>query len=113
MKKDSRVYLLDILDSIERIEKYTDSLSFTDFEKNLLVQDAVVWNFSIIGEAGRRLEDNDFQNSEIPLRQIISMRNRLVHEYDQINVQTLWLGIKQDIPQLKLKKVILQIISEL
>ena len=55
MQKDYRVYLEDILDSIKKIEEYTEGLSHQNFIKNNLVVDAVIRNLEIIGEAVKNL----------------------------------------------------------
>lgn len=57
-------------------------MTFTEFEKNRMVQDAVIRNFEIIGEAGSTIPKSiQDRFSQVPWRQIISMRNNLIHEY--------------------------------
>jgi len=55
-KRDFIVFLEDIKNSIEKIEKYTTNLSFEDFCKNEMLIDAIIRNFVIIGEAVKKSE---------------------------------------------------------
>lgn len=54
--KDSKVYLNHILDSIDHILAYTEGMDFNSFRENFLVQDAVLRNFTVIGEAAKQLD---------------------------------------------------------
>ena len=61
-KRDQKLFLQDILESLERIEQYTANLEFEEFRSNQMIIDAVVRNFEIIGEASKRRKAvNDFQ----------------------------------------------------
>ena len=99
--RDDRVYLLDILEAIERIEKYT-AQGREAFEVNELIQTWVVHHIQIIGEATRKLsQDLRIHYSEVPWTQIMAMRNILVHDYFRIDLDEVWLVIEGDIPVLK------------
>ena len=76
-----------ILDAINQIETYTADLSYAQFSQTRLVQDGVMHQLEIIGEAGRNLSD-EFrdQHVQLPWSQIISLRNRLIHAYFDINL---------------------------
>lgn len=102
MKKDSLVYLEDILVAIKKIQRYVENFDFADFEKNEAIQDAVIMRLEVIGEAANRLTD-DFlnKNPDFPVSEAVSMRNFLIHDYDEINIETVWKTIKQDLPGLK------------
>ncbi|MBU1035706.1 DUF86 domain-containing protein, partial [bacterium] len=82
MKKDDSVYLRHILDAISRIEEYTQDIKYDGFMDNYLIQDGVIRQIEIIGEATRNLSD-DLKNAypDIPWRKIADMRNKLIHEY--------------------------------
>jgi len=96
-----KTYLLDILIAARRIIEYTGSLSREQFEANNEKQDAVIRMIQVIGEASRMLSP-EFRQShqEIPWREIIGMRHRLVHEYFDIDLDEVWRVIEQDIPLL-------------
>ena len=99
--RDDRVYLLDILEAIERIEKYTDQ-GREAFEADELIQTWVVHHIQIIGEATRKLSQGlRTHHSEVPWTQIMAMRNILVHDYFRIDLDEVWLVIEGDISVLK------------
>ncbi len=104
MKKVPTPYITDILNSIVQIEKYlleikNDKQSFLeDIEK----QDAVIRRLEIIGEASKRLEtDFKTQFPTIPWKQIAGMRDVLIHDYGEVDIDLVWDAVLQDIPILK------------
>ncbi|MCF8357561.1 MAG: DUF86 domain-containing protein [Prolixibacteraceae bacterium] len=102
MEKDDFVYIEHILDSISKIEKYTGSINASEFVDNELIQDAVIRNFEIIGEATKNIS-NDFRekNSDIPWKKMAGMRDLLIHDYLGIDLYAVWETIKLDLPNLK------------
>ena len=111
-KRDTRVFLEDILESIEKIEEYTTDVNEEEFYENTFVQDAVIRRLEIIGEAVKNIPD-DFRVKypDIPWRQIAGMRDVLIHAYFGVNLRRVWKVIKEDIPELKLK--ILKILEDI
>jgi uncharacterized protein with HEPN domain len=111
-KRDTRVFLEDILESIEKIEEYTTDINEEEFYENTFVQDAVIRRLEIIGEAVKNIPD-DFRVKypDIPWRQIAGMRDVLIHAYFGVNLRRVWKVIKEDIPELKLK--ILKILEDI
>lgn len=102
MKKDYKILLFDILDSIENIEKYTKNISENKFFDNIQIQDAVVRRIEIIGEAVKSLPIS-FRNNhaDIPWKKIAGTRDVLIHDYSGVDVDLVWKIIKKDIPRLK------------
>lgn len=102
MSKHDTVYLRHILDAINQIQSYTTDLSYQEFSRDRLVQDGVIRQLEIIGEACRYVSD-DFraQHPDLPWTQIIGLRNRLVHAYFDINLGIIWDIVQADIPTLK------------
>jgi len=99
--RDDRERLLDILEAIERIEKYAAQGQET-FERDELVQTWIVHHLQIIGEASRTLSaDLKDQHPEVPWSKIIGMRNILVHDYFGIDVDVVWSVVERDLPDLK------------
>lgn len=85
-RKDNQVYFWHIRDAINRIEQFTRG-GREQFFQSELIQGAVVWNLGIIGEAVRQVSASLKElHPEVPWRQITSMRNRLVHEYFNVDL---------------------------
>jgi uncharacterized protein with HEPN domain len=97
-----RERLLDILEAIERIEKYADD-GKDAFVSDELIQTWIVHHIEIIGEACRSLP-NDFQAmyADIPWADIVGMRNILIHHYFGIDTDAVWSVVERDLPELKL-----------
>lgn len=102
MKRDPRLYIDDILEAVERIEKYVEGLSFEDFSKDNKTVDAIVRNFEIIGEATKRIPmETKKKIPQIPWRMMAGTRDKLIHEYFGVNLEVLWKAVKEDVPPLK------------
>ncbi len=98
---DDRLYLSNILECIERIEAYTQEDRET-FMGLTLVQDGVIRNLEVIGEATKRLSEQVRQSySDIPWKQMAGMRDVLIHDYLRINLNRVWQTVEQDLPVLK------------
>lgn len=97
-------YLSHILQAIENIECYTQDLDEVAFLDNKLVQDAVIRNLEIIGEASHNIERADpaFAEShpDIPLAFAWEMRNALSHGYFKVDAEIVWKTIELDLPEL-------------
>jgi len=102
MQRDDTVYLQHIRDAITRMEDYTRDIDEAAFKKQTLIQDGVIRQIEIIGEAVKRLSPS-FRTSHdhIPWRDIARMRDKLIHDYFGVDVEKVWLTAKEDIPLLK------------
>ena len=101
MKKNNQVYIKDMLDSAKQIVRYCRSYDRAKFARSKLVQDAVVRNLEIIGEAaGKLTSDFGNKNPDLPIREAIGMRNLLVHDYNYVDVDEVWKVVKEDLPTL-------------
>lgn len=100
--KDWFFRINDILLAIESIEEYTKNMTFSDFQQNKLVVDAVIRNFEIIGEASVHIPETfRHLNPDIPWKQMTAMRNVLIHEYFGVNLNTIWQTLHLRLPILK------------
>jgi len=91
MSRDYRLYLDDILQAIEYIREYVESMDSVRFASDRKTRDAVIRNLEIIGEASRNLPDEiKASAAEIDWRKIMALRNILVHEYFGVSVSILW-----------------------
>ncbi len=104
MKKDDSVYLRHMLDAISRIEEYTRDIQYDGFMDNHLIQDGVIRQIEIIGEATKRLS-KEFRekNSEILWKDVAGMRDKLIHDYLGVDLDAVWDTAEKDIPALKNK----------
>jgi len=102
MKKDPRIFLQHILESIEQIEDYTSDMLESEFMDSQETQDAVLRRIEIIGEAVKNIPD-EFKKTHpnIPWREIAGMRDTIIHEYFNVDLPLVWSTVKKDIPKLK------------
>ena len=101
MKKDPRVYLAHILECAEKIERYIRG-GREEFLREELIQDAVIRNLEIIGEAAKRVdEDYRVAHSQIPWRGMAALRDVLIHQYEGIELERVWAVVEGDLPLIK------------
>jgi uncharacterized protein with HEPN domain len=99
--RDIRERVLDILDAIERIEKYGSS-GRQEFERNELVQVWILHHLQILGEAVNALRPAlQQEHPEVPWASIVGMRNILVHHYFEIDTEIVWSVVENDLPKLR------------
>lgn len=101
MTKDTRVHLAQMLERIHRIERYTADghRAFLDDE---MIQDAVVRNLEVIGEAAKRVPDElRAQRPEIPWKSIAGLRDVLIHQYEGVSLPEVWRVVEDDLPGLR------------
>ena len=101
-KRDWRILFEDILESIHKIDNYTEEIDIEAFKSNSMLIDAVVRNIEIIGEASSKIPD-EIQNkfAEIPWLKLKGIRNRIVHDYFGVDVEIIWKIIEKDLVELK------------
>ena len=101
-KREPLLYLQDILTSLSRIEDYTKSLSFEGLKDDWKTIDAVVRNLEILGEAARNIPEEIIDKyPDVPWGYMVSMRNKVLHEYFGVDLDILWKTVKEDLPLLK------------
>ena len=97
-------YVSHMVQAIERIELYLADVKKAKFLQDTLLQDAVIRNLEIIGEASRNIlrTDSDFaaRHPELPLQSAYEMRNILAHGYFEVDLAIVWDTVKRDLPQL-------------
>jgi uncharacterized protein with HEPN domain len=102
--RSPRPFLQDILDSIERVERFSGDLDLAGFLQDDMAQDAIVRRIEVIGEAVSRLPDAlKTRHPEVPWQDIKDMRNRLIHDYGQVDLALVWAVVERELPVLKRK----------
>ena len=100
--KDDLAFIEHILFCIDKIQEYTKDLTGEDFNNSELIQDAVIRNIEIIGEATKKIsKDLKSQYQEIPWKEMSGMRDKLIHDYFGVDVDVVWKTVNEDIPFLK------------
>ncbi|MBC8435930.1 MAG: DUF86 domain-containing protein [Bacteroidetes bacterium] len=106
--KDHRIYIDHILVSANRIQSFVSEMDYDQFASDFKTQDAVIRNFEIIGEATKRIS-LDFRNNypEIPWSDMSGMRDRLIHDYLEVDIEIVWKTATEDLPPLvtKIKRI--------
>jgi uncharacterized protein with HEPN domain len=104
MPREYKAYLKDILEAIRKIERYTEDIPYGDFVYDELIQDGVVRNLEIIGEAVKNIpEDVKKDNPDVEWKKIAGLRDILIHAYFGIDVEVVWDIVKNKVPNLKEK----------
>lgn len=104
MRKNPIIYIEHISICIARIKEYTAGIDEAGFLANNLIQDAVIRNFEIIGEATKKLnEDFRATYSDIEWKKIAGMRDKLIHDYIGVDLWAVWGVVEKIIPSLELQ----------
>ncbi|OCQ91852.1 hypothetical protein AMR42_07355 [Limnothrix sp. PR1529] len=102
MSRNLKLYLVDILNSIDNIQSDTTNISYEEFVQDRRTKDAVILNLLIIGEATKQIpQDIRDQHPEIQWKQIAGMRDMIAHAYFSINNKIVWNIIENDLDFLK------------
>ncbi len=100
MSRDD-TYLVDILESAKIALDYVSGKSWDDFYGDMQCQDAVIRRVEIIGEAARRVsQETRDRYPQLPWREMTSMRNLVIHEYDVVDIKLVWDTMQNKIPPL-------------
>jgi uncharacterized protein with HEPN domain len=98
-------YLGHVLQAIERIQRYTRGMSEVEFTRSEIIQDAVIRNFEVLGEASRNIARDcpEFAaaHPDLPLSIAYEMRNALAHGYFTVDLGIVWKTIENDLPNLQ------------
>lgn len=104
MKKDVSIFIEHILESITNIEEFMEDVTKESFLKNKEKQSAVIRQVEIIGEAVKNIPESFRRKySEVPWKDIAGMRDKLMHQYFGVDLDTVWKTCEEDIPHLKKK----------
>jgi len=94
-------YLHDIVDAIEKVEKFIKGMKFEEFKNDDKTIFAVIRALEIIGEASKKIPNSERKKYlSIPWKEIAGMRDKLIHEYFGVNLSVVYKTTKEDIPPL-------------
>ncbi len=108
MSRDD-AYLIDILESARAAIDYMGGKSWNEFSKDPILQDAIVRRLEIIGEAAGRVSSaTQNKYGSLPWQAMKGTRNRVIHEYDSLQIDIIWDIVKKDLPFLvkELEKIV-------
>lgn len=95
-------YLQDIVDSISDIKEFIEGMTFKEFTEDKRTFNAVLRSIEVMGEASRNIpEEIRAQYPQVPWRKMTGMRDKLIHEYHGVDIDTVWRTLHEDIPPLK------------
>jgi len=100
MSSDQEI-ILDLYHALNQILTFTQNMDKQEFINDEKTQSSVLYQLVIMGEAVNRLSEQ-FKNQypQIPFNEIRGMRNRVVHEYKEVDCDIIWEAIQKDIPEL-------------
>ncbi|PIP23941.1 MAG: hypothetical protein COX90_02415 [Candidatus Nealsonbacteria bacterium CG_4_10_14_0_2_um_filter_38_17] len=116
MTRNYKIYLKDILKSMESIEKFIENMTFEEFKGDDKTTSAVIRKFEIIGEATKKIpQEIRKKYPKIPWKEMAGMRDRLIHFYFGIDYKLVWETIKKKIPEVKplIEKILKELEREL
>ncbi len=102
MPRDYKLYLEDMLEAIEKIQAYTEGVSLEKLQSNGMLQDAILHNLEIIGEAAKHVPDElKAKTPEMEWRKIVGLREIIAHEYFGISLEIVWDILQNKLPDLR------------
>lgn len=102
MTKEPKIYITDILEAIVRIRSFISFMSYSEFEKNDLVNSAVVRQLEIIGEAAKNIEPRlRAKYPNIPWADMCKTRDKLIHAYSGVDLEIVYTIASKELPQLE------------
>ncbi len=104
MKKETLIqdYLVDILDAMEKAEKFIGGMDMQAFKQDDKTTFAVIRCLEIVGEAAKKIPGPERRRfKSIPWKNLSGMRDKLIHDYSGVSVEVVWKTVKEDIPAVR------------
>ena len=115
MKRDSKLFIKDIIEAMEVIEKFVGNMTFEELKADEKTSSAVIRKFEVIGEAAKYMPNNVKERyKDVQWKSMAGMRDRSIHAYFGIDYALVWSAIKTEFPKLKpkMKKIFLSMEQE-
>lgn len=109
MKRDYKLFIEDIFDSILKIEAFVDKMKYKDFVADDKTLSAVVRKLEIVGEAAKNIpKEIRVKYKDIPWSDLAKMRDKIIHFYFGVDYEIVWKVVKERLPDLKIdiKKIL-------
>lgn len=101
-KRDFSDYLKDIFNSIEEVEGFTAGMSYNEFLEDKKTVNAVIRSLEVLGEAAKKIPERiKTKHPQIPWKRMTGMRDKLIHEYFGVDLEKVWLVVKEELPPIK------------
>lgn len=101
--KSDKVYLQQIVDCIQKITAYIGEETYDNFLSDSKTQSAVIMQIALIGELAKKISIETKSKIDLPWKEISGFRDRIIHDYFQIDVEIVWNTIKENIPKMYLE----------
>ncbi len=97
-KRDFGDYLQDILTSVREINEFTDGMNYDEFTEDKKTVNAVIRSLEVLGEAAKKIpHEIRLKHPDVPWRRMAGMRDKLIHEYFGVDLEKVWLVIKEEL----------------
>ncbi|MFN3740862.1 MAG: DUF86 domain-containing protein [Thermodesulfovibrionales bacterium] len=102
MKRNYKLFLKDILESINKIEIFVGTMSFDEFMKDEKTKSAVIREIEVIGEASKNIPESIRSKSpNLPWKDLARMRDKIIHSYFGVYYEIIWKVITDRLPEIK------------
>ena len=99
MKRELLDYIYDILEAINEVEEFTQGMNFEGFAGDKKTVNAVIRSLEVIGEAAKKIPANVRKKYlKVPWKRMAGMRDKLIHEYHGIDLEIVWVVVKEELP---------------
>lgn len=103
MVKDTQIYLKLIVDSIMKIDLFTDGVTKESFVTDMKTQSAVIMKLQIIGEISKKIPEDTKEKIDLPWKQISGLRDVISHDYFSLDVELVWNILQDKLPEVRSK----------
>jgi uncharacterized protein with HEPN domain len=101
-KREFSDYVQDILNSMEEVEEFTKGITHNEFVNDRKTVNAVIRSLEVLGEAAKKIPERiKTKYPQVPWKRMSGMRDKLIHEYFGVDLEKVWLVVKEELPPIK------------